>query len=219
MATETQARTPAAIDPYAIAFQQTIPPQGGTAFKMYAGQVLRIIDVEGKQVADLISFNVDDYEDKTSVHNTLLLNKTIFIKKGHVVWSTKGTKLMTIVADTVGVHDLISGSCSKQLNSIRYGVRGTPTCRGNFVKALEPYGIPLGEIPYSFNIFMNTVIRPDGSANIQEPRSKAGDYIDLRAEVDQIVAISNCPQERNPCNGFKPTPLHTIVFEPGVHKP
>ena len=196
-----------------IAFEEIIPPRGGTAFKVAAGQVCRVIDLEGKQVADFLCFNLHDLVDKLSVENTQLLNGTLFLTTGHHLYSTKATQLMTITADTCGVHDLISGSCSEYTNAFRYGVRGTPNCRSNFERALAPYGIPLAEIPYSFNIFMNTPVSPEGKTGIQEPKSKPGDYIDLRAKIDLLIAISNCPQERNPCNGWNPTKLGVMVYE------
>ena len=205
--------TPHQPDRYDIAFEETIAARGQTAFVMRAGQVLRIIDVAGQQVADLICFRLDDYGDKLSVHNTLLLNQTIYITTGHTLQSTECTTMMTIVEDTVGVHDLIAGSCSEHTNAVRYGVRGTPNCRRNFELALQPYGIPMREIPYSFNIFMNVPVT-DTETKIIEPVSEPGDLIDLRAEVDLLVAISNCPQERNPCNAFVPTELRLLVYEP-----
>jgi len=146
------------------------------------------------------------------VNNTGLMNKTIFITSAHSLFSTRATKLMTIVDDMVGVHDLIAGSCSEGTNRLRYGVRGTPNCRSNFEQALAPHGIPLREVPYSFNVFMNVPVTPE-KTEIIEPVSNPGDYIDLRAERDLLVAISNCPQERNPCNGFNPTPLEVVVYE------
>jgi len=124
--------TPHQPDPYDIAFEETIAARGHTAFVMRAGQVLRIVDVAGQQVADLICFRLDDHGDKLSVHNTLLLNRTIYITTGHALMSTECTTMMTIVEDTVGVHDLIAGSCSEHTNAVRYGVRGTPSCRTNF---------------------------------------------------------------------------------------
>jgi uncharacterized protein YcgI (DUF1989 family) len=196
-----------------VAFEEVIPPRGGTAFKMAAGQVCRVTDLEGKQVADFLCFNLHDFVDKLSVENTQLLNSTLFVTTGHHLYSTKATQLMTIVADTCGLHDLISGSCSEYTNAFRYGVRGTPNCRSNFERVLAPYGITLDAIPYSFNIFMNTPISSEGRTGIQEPKSKPGDYIDLRANVDLLIAISNCPQERNPCNGWNPTRLGVAVYE------
>ena len=83
---------------------------------------------------------------------------------------------------------------------------------------LAPYGIPLAEIPYSFNIFMNVPVSPEGKTGIEEPKSKAGDYVDLQAERDLLISISNCPQERNPCNGWNPTAMRVIVYEAAAAK-
>jgi len=202
------------ITPALLAWEETLPPRGGTAFTIRTGQVCRIVDLEGQQVADFICFNLADYVDKLSPENTQLLNGTLFLTKGHHLYSTKATQLMTITADTCGTNDIISGSCSEYTNAFRYGVRGTPNCRNNFEQALRPFGIPLAEIPYSFNVFMNTPVASDGRTGIQEPKSRPGDYLDLRANIDLLIAISNCPQERNPCNAFKPTALQVVVYEP-----
>jgi uncharacterized protein len=202
------------IDPYLVAHDEVLPARGATAFTMYAGQVCRVIDLEGRQVPDFLCFDRYQHDDKLSVQNTQLINGTIYITTGHHLISTRCRELMTIVEDTVGVHDLISGSCSEYTNAYRYGVRGTVSCRGNFERVLEPHGLPLAEIPYSFNIFMNVPVATDGKTDIQEPTSKPGDYIDLRANTDLLIAISNCPQERNPCNGFNPTPIRVVVYEP-----
>ncbi len=204
---------PPALDPFFVVSDEILPPRGETAFPMYAGQICRVIDLEGQQVADFLCFDRHDPVDKLSVENTQLINGTLFITTGHHLYSTRCTRMMTIVADTVGVHDLISGSCSEQSNALRYNVRGTPNCRGNFERSLAPHGIPLAEIPYSFNIFMNTTVSPEGKTRIEEPKSKAGDYVDLRAERDLLISISNCPQERNPCNGWNPTAMRVIVYE------
>jgi len=196
-----------------IASDDIIPPRGAIAFTMRAGQGCRVIDVEGKQVADFICFNLNDFVDKFSPENTQSLNGTLFLTKGHHLYSAKATQLMTITADTCGVHDLIAGSCSEYTNAFRYGVRGTPNCRSNFERVLKPYGILLAEIPYSFNIFMNVPVSAEGKTAIREPKSKPGDYLDLRANIDLLIAISNCPQERNPCNAFNPTSLQVVVYE------
>jgi uncharacterized protein len=201
------------ITPSLIVFDEIISPRGAMAFTMRAGQGCRVIDVEGKQVADFICFNLHDFADKFSPENTQSLNGALFLTRGHHLYSTKATQLMTITADTCGVHDLIAGSCSEHTNAFRYGVRGTPNCRSNFDRVLKPHGILLAEIPYSFNIFMNVPISPEGKTAIQEPKSKPGDYLDLRANIDLLIAISNCPQERNPCNGWKPTTLQVVVYE------
>jgi uncharacterized protein YcgI (DUF1989 family) len=132
---------------------------------------------------------------------------------GHVLYSDEASKMFTIVADTVGLHDVLAGACSRFTNFVRYGVPESPNCRDNFAEALASYGIGWKDVPYAFNIFMNVPIGQDNSMSIVEPISKAGDYIDLRAEMDTVVAISNCPQTRNACNAYRLTPMRVLVCE------
>jgi uncharacterized protein YcgI (DUF1989 family) len=199
--------------PGPILRDEMLEPRGRTGFPVERGQTVRIVDVDGQQVADFVCFRRPDTSEKLSVHNTALIQGTIHISTGHLLLSDRCGTLMTITADTCGLHDLLAGSCSEGTNRWRYGVADSPNCRSNFEAALRPFGIPLKEVPYSFNIFMNVPIG-DGKIGIAEPLSKAGDYIDLRAETDLLVAISNCPQERNPCNAYNPTRLRVIVFGP-----
>jgi uncharacterized protein len=191
---------------------EVLEPRGRTAFTVDAGQTVRIVDLEGQQVADLVCFLRDDPTEKLSVHNTALIQGTIYVTTGHALLSDRCRRLMTIGEDTCGRHDLLAGSCSEGTNRVRYGVADSPNCRSNFEAALRPFGIPLAQIPYSMNVFMNVPIEPDGRISIQPPVSKRGDHIDLRAEADLIVGISNCPQERNPCNAFTPTRLRVLVY-------
>jgi len=190
---------------------EMLPARGRTAFPVDRGQMVRVVDVDGQQVADFVCFRRPDTTEKLSVHNTALIQGTIHISTGHLLLSDRCGTLMTITADTCGLHDLLAGSCSEGTNRWRYGIADTPNCRSNFEAALRPFGIPLKEVPYSFNIFMNVPIA-DGKIGIAEPISKAGDHVDLRAETDLLVAISNCPQERNPCNAYTPTRLRVLVF-------
>ncbi len=200
-----------AVEPGKPLRDEVLEPRGRTAFTVDAGQTVRIVDLEGQQVADLVCFLRGDPAEKLSVHNTALIQGTIYITTGHLLYSDRCRPLMRITEDTCGRHDLIAGSCSEGTNRHRYGVAGTPNCRSNFEQALRPFGIPLEAIPYSFNVFMNVPVQADGRMAIVEPISRPGDHIDLRAEADLIVAISNCPQERNPCNAFRPTPLRVLV--------
>ena len=202
------------VPPNNIVERRIIEPRGRYARYVYEGQVIRIVDLEGQQVPDFLCFNRANPVEKLSVNNTLLLNKTIYITTGHRLYSTHCNPMFSITADTCGRHDLICGSCSEYSNAVRYGVRGTPNCRSNFIEALAPYGMAEAEIPYSFNIFMNAPVAQDGTIEIAEPLSKPGDYIDLCADMDCLVAISNCPQERNPCNAFRPSALEFILYEP-----
>jgi urea carboxylase-associated protein 1 len=192
--------------------QETIPPGGHFAAEIRKGQVLRIVDVEGQQVADLVCFNLERLEEKLSVVNTINLNKQVFPRVGYLLYSDEARGMMTIIADSCGVHDMLAGACSRFTNERRYGVTNSPNCRDNLAEAVKAWGIGWRDVPFNMNVFMNCPIAPDGSWSIQVPRSTAGDYIDFRAEMDVLVAFSNCPQVHNACNAFRLKPLQAVVY-------
>lgn len=214
MAETTQARSAGEKVPGRIVLEHVMPPGAPWAAPVLKGQVLRLIDVEGQQVGDFVCFNLNRVEEKFSPPNTANLNRTIRVTTGNVLYSDEAGAMFTIVADTVGLHDVLAGACSKYTNYVRYGVKDSPNCRDNFAQVLAPRGIKWKDVPYAFNIFMNVPIGADNSMSIREPVSKAGDYIDLRAEMDCLAAISNCPQTRNPCNAGRLKPLKVLVYEP-----
>jgi urea carboxylase-associated protein 1 len=193
---------------------QIIPPNGDWGRTIRAGQRLRIIDVEGKQAVDFLCYNAADPEERYNAADTMKYAGTIFLTTGHGIYSDRGRPLFTIVEDTCGRHDTIGGCCSAESNLKRYGVAGTPNCRDNFLRALSKFGLGRKDIVTNLNFFMNVPVEADGKMYLAEGFSKPGDYIDLRAEMDVIAVISNCPQTRNPVNGYNPTPIRVIVSAP-----
>ena len=177
------------------------------------GQTLRIVDLEGRQAVDFLCYNAANPEERYNAADTMKYAKTIFLTHGHGIYSDLGRRLFTIVEDTCGRHDTIGGCCSGESNELRYGVKDTPSCRANFLRALAPLGLGKKDIVANLNWFMNVPVGADGTMGIADGHSKPGDHIDLRAEMDVLAVISNCPQTRNPCNGFAPTSIRVIVRE------
>jgi uncharacterized protein YcgI (DUF1989 family) len=147
-----------------------------------------------------------------STNNSRLVQKKWLLTTGDALYSDEGNVLLRITDDTVGIHHASAGCCNEPANFLRYGIRGTRNCLDNLTMASAPLGVTKKHIPGAFCPFMKVIQHPDGSYEIQEPDSRAGDYLDLTAEMDVFVAISNCPQENNPCNGFNPTSLQIIVY-------
>ena len=195
-----------------VMFEQIIPPRGKIAREMAAGETLRIIDLEGQQVGDIIMFNKRDLQEKFWISNTVRLNGAVYATTGHVLYSELSNPMFTITADTCGRHDLLAGSCNAQIDKVRYGVDQHYGCVENFLAALAPYGLERKDIPMSFNLFMNCPVQSDGSWSIAQPVSKAGDYVDLRAEMDLLFVLSNCPQDLNPCNAGELKPLKVVIY-------
>ncbi len=185
------------------------------AFVVEAGEVLRVEDVEGRQAADVVIAPVDDARDWLSCIYTQLLNRTTRITEGHVLYSKRARPLATVVADTAGTHWFGGGCCSAETNARRYDA-SAGSCRENLVLSLgDRIDGPAGlELDACASLFMNIAVGADGAMEIVEPTSRAGDHIDLRAERDLVVAVSACPQERNPCNGFAPTSVGLSTWRP-----
>jgi urea carboxylase-associated protein 1 len=175
------------------------------------GQTLRIVDLEGQQAVDFLCYNAARPEERYNAADTMKLAGSIFLSKGVSLYSGLGRKLFTVVEDTCGYHDTIGGCCSAESNELRYGVRNTTNCRDTFLRALEPFGLGVKDIVANVNWFMYVPVEPDGRMAIVEGRSKPGDHVDLRAEMDVLAVISNCAQVHNPANAYKPTPIRVQV--------
>lgn len=191
---------------------RVVPAGGHSSHKVVAGNTLRIIDLEGRQAVDFLCYDVHDPENRYNAANTIKFNRSIYIGRGFQLYSDLGDILMTVEADTVGWHDTIGGCCSSEANYVRYGLKDTPSCRNNFIAALGEHGLGPRDIPANINFFMYVPVRDDGSTEIVEGKSEPGDYVDVRAQRDVLVAISNCPQVFNPCNGWNPTPIRVIEW-------
>ncbi|MPZ62979.1 MAG: DUF1989 domain-containing protein [Propionibacteriales bacterium] len=190
-----------------------IPGKEYAALTLRQGQYLRFVDIEGQQVPDLVCFDLRDLSDELNMANTLLLNRRRELIVGDTLFSVGCNPMMTIVDCSNSTSFSYGSMCSDELNRLRYGIAGTRNCRDNLAAALSPWHISARDIPNAFVPFMNVVVGDDGEMAIREPTSEAGDYYELRAEMDLLVAVSNCPQERNPCNAFHPSPMGIIVHE------
>ena len=182
-----------------------LEPQTGTAFELRAGQQLRVIDLEGEQVADLIAFNLSDKSEWLSSGRTIDYANRIYLTKGDLLYSNRSRPMLAIAADDVGRHDFLLTPCSPETFEIIYkNTQSRPSCFANLATSLAPFGIAPDSIPTTFNIFMNVEIDANGALKILPPRSKAGDSILLRAEMDLIVGLTACSAELSNNYRFKP---------------
>lgn len=182
------------------------------ARELGAGTHLRIIDLGGQQAVDFLCFDLANQEIRYNNANTIKLNRGIYVTVGYKLYSDVAQVLMTVTEDTVGRHDTIGGACSSQVNYLRYGIPNTHSCRDNFLAALKSHGLSARDIHANVNWFMNVPVHADGSAQIEEGLSEPGDFVELRAEKDVLVVMSNCPQFYNPCSGWNPTPIRVLQW-------
>ena len=178
-----------------------------------AGQTLRIIDVGGNQAVDCLIHDAADPVERYSAPDTIAAQGNIYLVPGTTLRSNEGRPMMTVTGSAVARHDTIGGACSKESNALRYGFHTSAqhACVENFVHELGHHGLGKRDIQSNINWFMNVPVESDGTLGIVDGISAPGLWVDVRAERDVLVVISNCPQINNPCNGFDPTPVRLVV--------
>ena len=179
------------------------------------GQTLRIIDLEGNQAVDTLLYNAHDFTDRYSAVDTIGAQSNIYLTKGTRLLTQNGNLLMTITADSCGRHDTLGGACSQESNMVRYDIdkRHMHACRQTFLKYGLAHGLEKRDLVHNINFFMNVPVTSEGKLTFEDGLSAPGKYLDLLADMDSLVLISNCPQLNNPCNAYNPTPVQLVVSE------
>jgi urea carboxylase-associated protein 1 len=180
------------------------------------GQHLRIVDLEGNQAVDTLFFDAHDTAVRYSAVDTIRSQGGIYLSSGSPLMSTEGKVMLKITADTCGRHDTLGGACAAESNQVRYAIdkKYMHSCRDNFLLEIAHRRPELEkrDITANINFFMNVPVSPEGELHFDDGISAPGRYVEMRAESDVIVLISNCPQLNNPCNGYNPTPVRLLVW-------
>jgi len=186
--------------------------------ELHAGQTLRIVDLKGNQAVDTFFLDAADTADRYCAQSTIRSQGNIYLTSGSKLVSSRGKAMLEIVADTCGRHDTLGGACAAESNQVRYDVAKRPmhNCRDSFLLALARSGRNLTkrDIGHNINFFMNVPVTPDGELTFADGISAPGKYVEMKALRDVLVLVSNCPQLNNPCNGWDPTPVEMMVWDP-----
>jgi len=211
---------PSALLPEAALHSFIVEAGDPFVFEIKKDEIVRIVDLEGNQAVDTIFYNARDYADRYSAQDTIREQANIYLTTGTRLISTNGKTLLTIVADTCGRHDTLGGACATESNQVRYDISkgNMHACRNSFLKGLQlwNHGMDKRDITSNINFFMNVPVTPDGQLTFEDGVSDAGKYVELRADMDVLMVISNCPQLNNPCNGYNPTPIQILVWDKNV---
>ena len=211
----TAVDTPALV-PGAVILDDTVGARGPWSAIVRAGDVLTIVDLHGNQAVDSLFYAADDHGVRYSAAATVAAQRNLFLTTGSVLRADDGTALMTLVGDEVGNHDTVGGACSQESNTLRYGhhTKHQHACVENFLIEGAKWGLGKRDLVSNINFFMNVPVDADGTLGIVDGLSAPGKRLALRAEIDTLVLVSNCPQINNPCNGFDPTAVRMIVTRP-----
>lgn len=184
------------------------------------GETFRIVDLEGNQAVDTLFFNANDALERYSATDTIRRQNRLYLTTGSKLYSSFGNVMLTIVADTCGRHDTLGGACAAESNTVRYALEKYPmhSCRDNFLHALaheplcEQLGMSKRDLTSNINFFMNVPVTAEGQLEFVDGISAPGKYVEMHAEMDVLVLISNCPQLNNPCNAYHPTPIRLLIW-------
>jgi urea carboxylase-associated protein 1 len=201
-----------------IVHDEVVPARAPWSAVVRQGQLLSIVDLAGNQAVDFLIYNAADTAERYSAPDTIAAQGSIFLTTGSVLRSCEGRPLMTVVADECGRHDTVGGACSKESNTLRYGhhTRHQHACVENFLLEGAKWGLGKRDLVSNINWYMNVPVEPDGTLGIVDGISRPGLTLTVRAELDALVLVSNCPQVNNPCNGFDPTPVRMVITAPGA---
>jgi urea carboxylase-associated protein 1 len=192
----------------------TVGAGDGWIGELPAGARLRIVDLYGNQAVDTLFFDARDHANRYSAVDTIREQGAVYLTTGSVLLSTDLDPLATVVEDTCGRHDTLGGACAQESNVVRYGehTRHQHACRTTFVRQAMAWGRGLDkrDLTHNVNFFMNVPLTPEGGLTFEDGVSAPGEYVELRAERDLLVLVSNCPQLNNPCNGYDPTPVRLV---------
>ncbi len=213
--------TESPLAPAAATYRHVIPAGDFWMHEIKRGQTLRIVDLEGNQAADTLFYNAADFRERYSAQDTIREQAALYLTTGTKLLSNECNVLAVITADTCGRHDTLGGACACESNAVRYG-HGTKhmhSCRQSFLLGLAtwphaPFDLNKRDIPANINFFMNVPVTPEGGLKFEDGVSAGGKYVEMRAEMDLVCLISNCPQLNNPCNGYNPTPVEVLIWNP-----
>jgi urea carboxylase-associated protein 1 len=207
------------LTPETAIYDEVIPARQPWSRTIEKGQILRIIDLQGNQAVDTLFYRADDASERYSAPDTIVRQGNIFITTGTEIMSNEGNVMMTVIADECGKHDTVGGACSMESNSVRYGLhkKHLHACVENYLLELSKYEMNKRDLVSNINFYMNVPVSADGTLEIVDGISEAGKIVELRAEMDVMVLISNCPQVNNPCNAYNPTPIRLMVWDKPNH--
>jgi urea carboxylase-associated protein 1 len=196
-----------------IVLDEVVPARAPWTAVVKAGQTLRIVDLEGNQAVDFLMYALEDDAERYSAQDTIAAQGNIFLRAGSVLMSNEGRPMAVVTTTAVEYHDTIGGACSCESNTLRYGhhTKSQHACVENFLQGNARFGRGKRDMVSNINWFMNVPVEADGALGIVDGISAPGLFVDIRAEMDLVAVVSNCPQINNPCNGFDPTPVRMVI--------
>ena len=201
----------AAIAPEAVLTDETIPGGWYTALRMRRGEGLRLIDVEGSGSAAFFAWSAADPSERLNHADTIKVQWTAKLAKGRILFSDMGRALVSIVEDTTGGgHDALSGVSNAASTRARYGTGAYRNGRDNLVLAAAKLGLSSRDLAPVIGFFAPVSVEDEGALRFAAEGKAPGAFVDLRAEMDLLVALSFAPHPLDPAAGYAPGPVRVV---------
>jgi urea carboxylase-associated protein 2 len=212
-----------AIDPAQLLWEEFIP--GGTHWSgvIRRGNTLRITDINGGANVSALLFNQEEKSERYNMADTLKAQQTAYLTKGFVCYSDMGRVLMSVTEDTCGWHDTICGLSNAHMIHEKYGEGRFEELRNAYFKngrdslliEMGKWGLGRRDLVSNMNLFSKVAVDDEGDMNFVEGNSSAGDYIELRAEMNTLVVLSTAPHPLAPAGQYNPQPVQLSTWHSG----
>jgi urea carboxylase-associated protein 2 len=212
----SSAEPPPGVRSEELIWEETIAAGGYASKQLNRGARLRLEDVQGDACASVLLFNAERPVERLNVADTVKVQWNAYLGAGKMLLSDMGRPLMSMLEDNAGTHDAFCGPSNEASNARKYGAGGNhsdaPNARDRFLIALAKYGLGRKDVHPAFNLFKGVRIAEDGAVDVEIGPFAPGRAVILRADMDVIVVIANCPHVRDPRGEYSVTPLRATAW-------
>ncbi|PTU32204.1 urea carboxylase [Stenotrophobium rhamnosiphilum] len=206
-------RNGAALDASKITHREVIPGGWYWPVRIERGQTLRLLNVNATPGISVMIWNADDTSERYNAGDTVKVQWTAELRKGRVLFSDMGRVLASITEDTCGRHDTLVGGSTSKSNLEKYGDASLRNSRDNLMLAAGKYGLSRRDLAPAITFFAPVSTDAEGRFVWNEGVLQSGDFVDLRADMNLLIAVSNCPHPLAPAATYAPSDIEAIVFQ------
>ncbi|WP_375785411.1 urea amidolyase associated protein UAAP1 [Bradyrhizobium sp. Pha-3] len=200
----------------AIIHREVIPAGWYWTTRLNRGEVLRIVNNSGTSTVSLLAWNAADPSERLNHADTIKVQWAARLQKGRVLLSDMGRALLGITEDTSAAHDAVVGGSTAATNQAKYGDRNFRNTRDNFILAAAKLGLDRRDVHPCVSFFAPVAIDANGKFFWSEARRQKGDFVDLRAEIDLVIALSNCPHPLDPAESYPRASVEIVRYRAGA---
>lgn len=217
----------AGLDPALVMWEEVVPGGGHWSGVLRRGTALRLTDLEGGANVALVLYNQDEKLERYNLADTLKAQHTARLTRGHVCYSDMGRVLCSFVEDSVGWHDPIGGVSTAASIARKYGIARFQEHRNGMYRngrdgllvELAKYGLGKRDLAGNVNLFSKVVADEGGTLRYVPGNSRAGDFVDLRFEMNVLLALSSAPHPLDPSPTYAPKPVRLTAWRVGTPTP